>query len=150
MRPRLTFVLGCTLALLPSWGMAAPAPPCGQTVPAATVVPSQPQATSHDHEAGSSQGPAGTHDHGAAPADEIARLMTQIEEASGDGKVDLMAALLKRLVAERQTSGAHSGMCPMCAARMAGHASSAESHGGHNGASGGAASHRCGMMAQEK
>ncbi|MGE3513218.1 MAG: hypothetical protein AB7N65_30525 [Vicinamibacterales bacterium] len=106
---------------------------------------------------------AGTHDHAAMVAAaneaELTKLLAEMDRAKGNAKIAIMANVIKRLVAERQSPGAgasagqttdnadgtasghgtasHGGMsCPMCAAhKSGGHgakagAADAAAHGG--------------------
>lgn len=138
MRVRLTVVLICALAAVPVWATAA--------------APSSGQATGHDHSATAA----------ASTAPDLDRLLAEIDKATGEAKMSLMATVLKRLVAERHSpkpahevvgAGAsqHGSMCPMCAAHKASQAAeAAESHAEHTGAAADAASPGCAMMSQKK
>lgn len=131
------------LVCLPVWSFGAQA--AGQAATETTT-----QAPAHDHAAML-----------AAAADaEIATLLADMDKAKGSKKVDIMASLVRKLVAARRSApatagpqgadhGGHGAMCPMCAAHMAqkhgatpaaatdGAADAA--HGDHGGGGGGGA-----------
>lgn len=163
---RLTFILTLALSLAPAWSSAAPGPSCGQPSAAATAAPAQNPSAGHDHGAMQAAGRAATPDHGgaaptSAPAD-LEALLMQIDQATGDTKVALMATVLRRLVAERQVAtatsahgteaaaaGGPASMCAMCAAHQAGRTTAAgESHADHGGSASSAAKPEmsCAMM----
>lgn len=169
MTRRLTFVLALALALTPAWLSAAPGS-CGQSSAAATAAPAQSSPAGHDHDAMLAAAQTATHDHAAAAPtstpSEIDQLLAQIDQATGDTKVALMATLLRRLVAERQVAtlttahgtpppatGGHDAMCAMCAAHKAAQTTAAaESHANHGGSAPSATTPAkpCPMMAAKK
>lgn len=174
--------LSLTLIALLAWttGSAAPAaalPACGGA--AKTAQAAAAGVGEHDHAAMTAQKgeaagegrdgtAAGTHDHGAMVAAaneaELTRLLAEMDRAKGNAKMAIMADVIKRLVAERQSTGTsagqsadstersasgehgaadHGGMsCPMCAAhKLGGHGAKA---GGASAAAHGSGG--CAMM----
>lgn len=164
---RRSLVFACALAVAPTWVTAAPAPSCGQSGSSAAAAPAHEPTTGHDHAASPSAGQVTTHDHEAmtatSTASDLEHLLAQIDQATGDAKVSLMATLLKRLVAGRHAlppparepggggAGLHGSMCPMCAAHEARHAhADAEGHTEQTAAGARPAAPGCSMMSQKK
>lgn len=165
MRLRRTLVLAGVLAVSATWVTAAPAPSCGQSNASAAVAPAHNPTTGHDHAAAPPANQATAHDHSAtAPTSTVSDLeplLAEIDQATGEAKVALMATLLRRLVAERpgqqpalQAGGAgagqHESMCPMCAAHKASHTPAADGHTGPTAAAAHGAAAGCAMMSQKK
>jgi hypothetical protein len=101
--------------------MSAPAlaqDPHAGHVAAAAAESAQTPPSGHEHPTAV---PPVTGSQPGAPAEDLAALMRQVEEAAGEEKVALMAALLGRLVAAQSSSkcGGAGHSCPMCAQHKA-------------------------------
>lgn len=137
MKRRLVILAVTLLVVAPSIGSARGVEP-GQTAPAAVNTP-------HDAAAHDQTAPAEGHDHAAmlaaqaaATPDDIDVLLKKMQNAKGQARINVMAALVTKLAAEHQASkhggapasggmcgghgnasgGGHEMSCPMCAAHM--------------------------------